>query len=364
MLSMDDPNAVPNAIERAAKGGNVRAANLSAERKKAIAKIAADARWGADLPQATHDGPLSIGSAVLAAAVLSSSKRLLSQGTFLQALGRSRTPKAGTGGLTTVDPLPFFLQAEVLRPFITDELRMSTTPINFKFRGGRRAVGYDALLLPMVCQVYQKLHASLTARLAGDDKKDAARAKRIFEQYRHIIEACAALESGFAQRGIIALVDDATGYRGDQLKDDVLRVIAAYMAPALLSWTRKFEPEFFEEIYRLHGWEYKPGNVKHPQYTGKFITKYVYEPLPPGVFEEMKKRVPKNESGQRKAQLWRTLSTDTGIPHLDKQLDDIYLMMRLADGNKAEFKRSFDRIFGKQLQLRFEVLKRVPELTA
>jgi len=30
---------------------------------------------------------------------------------------------------------------------------------------------------------------------------------------KHIIDACATLESGFAQRGIIALVDDATGYR-------------------------------------------------------------------------------------------------------------------------------------------------------
>jgi hypothetical protein len=256
------------------------------------------------------------------------------------------------------------LQADVLSAFITDELRLSTTPIFFRFKGGRRAVGYDALLLPGVCKVYHQLHASITRRLAGPDSADAAKAKRVYEQYKHIIEACAALENGFAQRGIIALVDDATGYRGDQLKEDVLRVIAAYMAPALVPWIRKFEPEFFEEIYRLHGWEYKPGTLRHPQYTGKFITKYVYEPLPPGVLEEMKTRLPKNEKGNRRAKLWQTLSTDTGIPHLDKQIDDIFLMMRLADGNKAEFERSFEKIFGKQLQLRLDVLKHVPELTA
>jgi hypothetical protein len=349
--------------ERGAKGGDARAAKLSTEQKKAIGKLAAEARWGGDLPQASHDGPLQIGDAILAAAVLPNGKRLLSQGTFLKALGRSRTPKAGTGGLSTVDGLPFFLQAEALRPFITDELRLSTTPVIFRFKSGHRAVGYDALLLPMVCQVYHKLHASLTERLAGSDGADIAQARKIYNRYKHIIEACNTLADGFANRGIIALVDDATGYRGDQLKEDVLRVIAAYMSPTLFPWTKKFKPPFFEEIYRIHGWEYKPGTAKHPQYTGTFITKYVYEPLPPGVLEEMKTRLPKNESGSRKAKLWQTLSADTGIPHLDRQIADVQLLMELSD-TKEEFLRLFERKFGKQLQLRFQILKDVPELTA
>lgn len=352
-----------NDRKRGAPGGRARRDALTTEQRQDIARRAADVRWGADLPQATHDGPLQIGDAILAAAVLPSGKRLLSQGTFLKALGRSRTPKAGTGGLSTVDALPFFLQAEVLNPFITDELRLSTTPIVFRFKAGRRAVGYDALLLPMVCEVYQKLHASLTDRLAGNDLAAIAQAKRTYNQYKHIIEACNTLSNGFAKRGIIALVDDATGYRGDQLKEDVLRVIAAYMSPNLLTWTRKFEPEFFMEIYRLHGWEYKPGNAKHPQYTGTFITKYVYEPLPPGVLEEMKTRLPKNQSGNRKAKLWQTLSSDTGIPHLDRQIGDVQLLMRLST-DKDEFTHNFERLFGKQLQLRLQVMQHLPELTA
>jgi len=351
------------AIVRGSKGGKARAASLSPARKKSIGKLAAEARWGSDLPQATHDGPLQIGDTVLAAAVLPNGKRLLSQGTFLQALGRSRTPKAGTGGLTTVDGLPFFLSAEVLKPFITGELKLSTTPIFFRFKGGRRAVGYDALLLPGVCEVYQKLHASITDRLANGNDSEVTQAKRVYAKYKHIIDACNRLDSGFAKRGIIALVDDATGYRGDQLKEDVLRVIAAYMSPTLYKWTQKFRPIFFEEMYRLHGWEYKPGSTKHPQYTGKFITKYVYEPLPPGVLEEMKSRLPKNESGNRRAKLWQTLSPDTGIPHLDRQLEDVTLLMQISD-EKDEFARFFERKFGKQLQLRLQVLKNVPELTA
>src|SRR5438309_1053502 len=105
-----------NLASNATKGGLARAANLTPEERSAIARKASDARWGQDLPKATHDGPLPIADRVLIAAVLSNGKRLLSQGTFLQALGRSRTPKAGTGGFSTVDGLPFFLQAELLKP--------------------------------------------------------------------------------------------------------------------------------------------------------------------------------------------------------------------------------------------------------
>jgi hypothetical protein len=49
--------------------------------------------------------------------------------------------KAGTGVLSTVDGLPFFLLADALKPYISEELRMSTTPIFrlagffFSFRG-------------------------------------------------------------------------------------------------------------------------------------------------------------------------------------------------------------------------------------
>jgi hypothetical protein len=197
----------------------------------------------------------------------------------------------------------------------------------------------------------------------GEDEKDAGRAKSTYGQYKHIIAACDALMDAFGKRGIEALVDDATGYRADQTKEDVLRVIAEYMSPKLVTLTRRFDPEFFEAVYNLHKWEYKPGSIHHPQCTGRFITKYIYEPLPPGVLEEMKERLPKNENGNRRSQLWRTLSVGTGIPHLDRQIRDVILMMRLSD-SKEEFERKFEQIFGKQLQLRLQLLEEFKDLTA
>lgn len=62
-------------------------------------------------------------------------------GAFLKAIGRSRTPKAGTGVLSTVDGTPFFLQAEALKPFISQDLLLSTTPVFFRTRDGKKMEG-------------------------------------------------------------------------------------------------------------------------------------------------------------------------------------------------------------------------------
>ncbi|MFZ2022704.1 MAG: P63C domain-containing protein [Terracidiphilus sp.] len=353
---MESETTNPVSIVRAAKGGNARAAKLSVERRKAIGKLAAEARWGGDLPQATHDGPLPIGAAVLMAAVLPNGKRLIVQGTMLTAIGRSRTPKAGTGGTVNVDGLPFFLSAEVLKSFITDELRLSTTPIFFRLKGGQRAVGYDALLLPMVCKVYQDLRDSLMKKLAKGTPGEAKAAKSVYAKYEHIITRCDELSHGFGLRGIVALVDDATGYQDDKVRQDIDRIIKAYVAPALQPWAQKFPHEFFRQAYKLLGWKYEPGQTKHSPYMGKFINKYVFEALPPGVLEELKARLPKNEHGNRRAKLWQLLTVDTGIPHLDRQLTADLTLMQIAD-TKAQFEEHWDKLFGKQPRLQFPIPK-------
>lgn len=53
-----------------------------------------------------------------------------------------------------VDDLPPFLATENLKPFISKELKDSTTPIPFRTPTGGKAYGYEAKLLPQVCEVY------------------------------------------------------------------------------------------------------------------------------------------------------------------------------------------------------------------
>jgi hypothetical protein len=340
----------PDALSVPSLGGKARAKALSPSERTSIARKAAASRWGSDLPQASHDGPLQIGDAVLVAAVLPNGKRLLSQSTLLVAIGRHPKPKAGTG-VYTVDGLPSFLQAEALKPFITDELMQSTTPIVFKLKNGQVTAGYDAMLLPLACEVYLKLRDKLNTDLSGGDAATKRMAKKHVQQYRHIIEACDQLTRGLARRGIIALVDDATGYQDDRVRQDIARIIQLYVADTLIPWVvAKFPPIFFREAYRILGWEYKPGQTKHSPYMGKFINKYVFEALPPGVLAELKQRLPKNEHGNRRAKLWQLLTVDTGIPHLDRQLTADITIMQLSD-TKEQFEEQWDRLFGKQQRL-------------
>ena len=199
----------------------------------------------------------------------------------------------------------------------------------------------------MVCQVYQDLRESLMRKLAKGSKKEAGDAKRIYARYEHIIAKCDALSRGFSQRGIIALVDDATGYQADMARDEITKILEKYISPKLMPWTRKFPHDFFREAYRLLGWEYRLGQVKHPSYMGHFINKYVYGLLPPGVLEELKARSPKNEKGNRPNKLWMWLTEHTGEPHLDKILASDVTMMQLSD-SKEHFEHNFERIYGKQ----------------
>src|SRR5881394_989114 len=115
-----------------AKGGLARAEALTPEQRREIARNAALSRWDTNIPTAEYEGEFKIGNLTISAAILPNGRRLITQATFLRALGRSRSPKGGTGVLSTVDGIPFFLQAEALKPFISEDLIVSTTPIFYR----------------------------------------------------------------------------------------------------------------------------------------------------------------------------------------------------------------------------------------
>lgn len=303
-----------------AKGGNARAASLSSDRRKEIAKDAATARWNSEVPRATHDGPLNVGGTDMMAAVLPSGQRLLSQGTFLKAIGRSRTPKAGAGGFSTVDGLPFFLQAETLSPFISNDLRLSTAPVLFKLKSGQKTVGYDAKLLPMVCEVYLSFRDACL-REAGVVPK----------QYEHIVRQCDVLIRGLATVGIIALVDEATGYQEVRDRDALQVILEAWLRNELARWVKRFPDEFYKQIYRLRGWPW-PGMGKNRYSIVAHYTKdLVYERIEANLLEEMERRNPKDEKGRRKGAHHSLLTGDLGIPKLNEHFSALVALQKAYD---------------------------------
>jgi len=309
----------------ASNGGKARAERLSRSQRSEIARQAALARWGSNEGTAINDGALVIGDREIRCAVLTDGTRVLSQQTVLQTLGRARSAKGRQGSQSGLPP---FLAAANLQEFISDELRDKLDSIPYRPATGGRAYGYRAEILPMVCDVY------LEARKAG----------KLARRQIAVAEICEILVRSLAKVGIIALVDEATGYQDVRARDELQRILEYYVQAELRPWTKMFPDEFFREIYRLQGWAYKPGSAKRTPYVGKLINKYIYEQLPPGVLDELRELNPVTARGRRKHKHFQYLTSDTGNQHLDRQISTVSTLLRISD-DKEHFEDLFERAF-------------------
>jgi hypothetical protein len=285
--------------------------------------------------KATHIGDLKIGEKVIPCAVLEDGTRVLNQAGFLRALGRARSPKAGTGVLSTVDELPFFLRADALKPFISEDLRQSTKPIFYEI-GKSKAVGYNASLLPLVCEVYLKFR--------DESLKNSG---KIPGRYDHIIAACDILMRGLAHVGIIALVDEATGYQEVRDKLALQAILDRFLLKELAAWAKRFPDEFYREMFRLRGWQWRGMKINRPSVVGHYTNDLVYQRLVPGILEELQRRNPKDEKGHRTAKHHQWLTEDVGHPALAQHLYATIGFMR-ASSTWEQFYRMMQRAFPKK----------------
>ncbi len=324
----------------AAKGGRARAAALSAEDRREIARAAAVKRWGdkgPNLPKETHEGILKIGDREIPVSVLHNGTRVFSITGLSRAIG-SRMKGGGRSGVDGSFQLPPFLASATLRPFISNELLVPLmSPILYKPKqGGRAAVGYEATILPQICEVI------LDAEKAGVLRRHSSK----------IVQAAEILLRGFARVGIIALIDEATGYQADRARDELNKILEAYISKELLPWTKRFPDEFFKQLYRLRGWDYREGNHKRFRVVGKLVNKLIYEPLPPGVLKDLKHKNPPNEKGYRQFKHHQFLTPDIGNEHLSKQLVEVTTLMRVAE-SQGEFERLFRKAFPRRNEQMF-----------
>lgn len=312
------------------KGGQRRAEKLSAEERRKIASQAAKARWAeaANLPKATHTGALQIGDAEIPCAVLTDGTRLLTQAGFLGALGRSTKPKGRSQQVT--DGLPPFLATKSLKPLITQEVVDATVPVAFITPTGGKALGFKAELLPKVCDLF------LEARNSG----------YLTAQQMPVAEKCEVLVRSLAKVGIVALVDEATGFQAERDRDALHTLLSAYLAEERLSWAKRFPDEFYKQIYRLKGWRWPVGRAKTPL-LGHITNDIVYDRLPEGVLDKLRELNPTvEETKRRKWKHHQFLSADLGQPDLRDHILQILPLMKVSKSWNA-FKRHLDVAFPK-----------------
>lgn len=333
----------------ASKGGEARALKLSPERRREIARAAVAARWAKagknPIPQATHAGQLKIGDLSIPCAVLDNGTRLLTQWGFYRAIGRSGRPAAGWG--SDVEKVAPFLSLDNLKPYISDELAASK-PIQFRVARGGKAWGYRAELLPKVCEVYLK------AREDGE----------LLKSQLKFAKACEILTRGLAHTGIIALVDEATGYQDDRAKDALAKILERFIAKELRPYVRTFPTDFYKEMFRLRKWRWPdlPADQrKRPILVGRLTDNVVYDRLAPGVKQRLKELVGRDESGRLKHKMFQRLTDEIGDPKLREHLASVVALMKAAD-DWLQFIVMIDRALPRYKPL--PLFDPVPELEA
>ena len=270
------------------------------------------------------DKPLVIGAVEIPCYVLEDETRLLTQSGMFIGLGLARRGLVLT---KTGARLPRFAASKSINPFISKDLECGlANPILFN-ANGREAYGFQAKILPDICQ------AVLDSRRAGSlDFQQSALADR-----------CEILVQGLAHVGIIALVDEATGYQEIRKRKALATILEKFIAKELQPWTRTFPPEFYSQIFRLKGWS-GPDGVKRPSVIGHYTNDIVYERLPQGVLDELRSKNPVVKPGQRRHKHHQWLTGDVGHPELKDHLIGAIALMRASanwDGFNAIFKGRF-----------------------
>ena len=121
--------------------------------------------------------------------------------------------------------------------------------------------------------------------------------------------------------------------------------LSALIAAELQSWTRTFDYEFYEQIFRLKGWG-SPVGVKRPRVIGTYTNDFVYERIAPGVLDELRLVNPVMPQGWRKNRHHQWFTPEFGHPKLKEHLAAVVALMRAAPSWTA-FRRSLDRAFPK-----------------
>jgi hypothetical protein len=231
----------------ASKGGRARAASLTSEQRRDIARRAVQARWeraGRSRPQAAtseavaddaptvrhsaYSGTLRIGQIAMECHVLDDGRRVLLERSIVRLLSGGRE------------------RGNLLRHLRRNRLFGDTIAVSqVRFSAASSPgpiVGYEATELVDICELY------LGARDQGLLRPSQLRLAKLSEV---IVRAC-------AKFGINTLVDEATGYHVVSAGQRRRLAIEALISEEVSDWALVLPDAFWLELARLEGTSYSP----------------------------------------------------------------------------------------------------------
>jgi len=306
-------------------GGVARAMKLDPARRSQIASLGAQRRWmkpesRGEMPEAVSQGAITIGETMIDVYVLKDRRRLVAKRAMARALGL----KSEGGNAFTKT-----LSGKVIGSRIPPELREKIEKhIIFKPIIGDPAHGYEAAVLIDLCTFMMDIRDELL-----DSQKFLA------DQAETIVRAAAKL-------GIIALIDEATGFIDDKRREEYRELWQTFIREEAAQWGKaEFPDDLFNIIYKLYGLKrLNPNSTRHPKFFAKFLRKYVYEPLANsrgGILQELEIKNPiVYANGGRRYKLFQFLTDEIGLPQLRQ-----HIWKTVGIGLSVTTKEQFDRSF-------------------
>lgn len=253
--------------------------------------------------------------------------------------GRAMQKLIGASDNTSGSWLSKFVNTDAIvwniNPGVLDKFN---NPIVFKRKaaGGSQSVtyGYEATLLIDLCNAIIDAFESRSYQVNETYYKSA----------KVIIKAV-------AKTGIIALVDEATGYNREKTraKDELQQFLSTFINQEASRWVKTFDDQFFEDIYKMRNWTWEKASAK-PSFIGKIINDIVYERIAPLVYDELKKLNPKNDNGNRIHKHHQFLTSEVGRPALKQHLAILHSFALASDYNWGRFMSLLDKSHPKKYQ--------------
>lgn len=271
--------------------------------------------------------PLKLGKVSLPCYVLNNGMRVFSGRGIQRALGADNASGTWLSKLTNSVAITTFLQPGVLQQF--------NSPIEFKRNGagGSQSMiyGYEATLLIDLCSAIIDAYENPGFEI-----------NEIYYKEANIILRAV------AKTGIIALVDEATGYdkAKERSKTELQSWLTKYINEEADKWVKMFPDSFFEDVYKMRGWSW---DCK-PRYIGKIINDVVYERIAPFILKELRKKNPKLANGNRKYKFHQFLTSEEGKPLLKQHLAILHSFALATDYNWGRFMTLLDKAHPKQYQ--------------
>lgn len=285
------------------------------------------------LPKATHQGVLTIGAVRIPCAVLDDGTRVLRERSIAKALRKKgggahwkRKRLLEDGAL-----FPEYVSAKNIEKFIDNDIKETLlNPITYLTKMGKQVGGIEATLLSEICNIWLK--ARENGALSSAQEKTAKQAEILMR--------------GFAHVGIVALVDEATGYQEIRDRLALQAILDKYVTDEWAKWTRTFPDEFYKQLFRLKGIDYPPLKINKPSYVGHWTNDIVYSRLAPGVLKTLREKNPRRASGHRARRHHQHLTRDLGHPILTEHLSNTTFLMRGCT-KWSDFKRKLNRAMPK-----------------